>query len=121
MADDRLFRVIVLGGIALIGAAPATAGCTPTDVPGEGTQVPQSQTVVASATAASPLDASAPPPPREGPPTPPPPHTPPVVTAPVDAGVPPLPVAPPLDAGTDGGFHLKPPREGPPPRPKQGL
>ncbi|MEP7121996.1 MAG: hypothetical protein ABJE95_13840 [Byssovorax sp.] len=118
MADDRLFRVIVLGGIALIGAAPAT-GCTPTDAPGEGTQIPQSQTVVVPATAvpSQAIPPPPPPPPREGPP--PPPHATPVASAPVDAGA--APVAPPIDAGTDGGFHLKPPREGPPPRPKQGL
>lgn len=111
MADDRLFRVIVLGGMALIGASPA-AGCTPPDAPSEGTQVPQSQTVVVSARATPPTALSALPP-REGPP--PPPRHDPVLSAPVDAG------APPIDAGSDGGFHLKPPREGPPPRPKQGL
>ena len=118
MADDRLFRVIVLGGMALIGAAPA-AGCTPADAPGEGTQVPQSQTVVVPATA--PTDARIPAPtfippspPREGPPPPrePPPVNP--ITV-VDAG------APPVDAGTDAGPHHKPPREGPPPRPRLGF
>jgi len=125
MADDRLFRVIVLGGMALVGASPVAAGCTPADAPGEGTQVPQSQTVVVSAT--TPLTATAPPP-REGPP-PPPNHIPilPVSSEPVDAGSPPVPVPvpvpvpPPADAGADGGLHLRPPREGPPPRPKQGL
>lgn len=116
MADDRLFRVIVLGGMALIGASPVAAGCTPSDAPGEGTQVPQSQTVVVSATTPTAVSA---PPPREGPP--PPSHYNPVVPEPVDAGAPALPVPPPFDAGTDGGLHLRPPREGPPPRPKQGL
>jgi hypothetical protein len=124
MAEDRLFRVIVLGGIALIGAAPAVTGCTPADAPAEGTQVPQSQTVVVSATPPllPPTAASGLPPlpPREGPP-PPSHYNLPVVPEPVDAGAPPVPVTAPVDAGTDGGFHLKPPREGPPPRPKQGL
>ena len=117
MADDRLFRVIVLGGMALVGASPA-AGCTPPDAPGEGTQVPQSQTVVVSATTPpTAVSSPPPPPPREGPP--PPSHYKPTLPEPVDAGA--VPVAPPVDAGADGGFHLKPPREGPPPRPKQGL
>lgn len=119
MADDRLFRVIVLGGIALVGAAP-TAGCTPTDASGGGTIVPQSQTVVTSATegiAPPPPPREGPPPPREGPP--PPSHDDPVGLAPIDAGAPPTP--PPFDAGADGGFHRRPPREGPPPRPKQGF
>lgn len=116
MADDRLFRVIVLGGMALIGASPA-AGCTPTDAPGEGTQVPQSQTVVVSATTPpTAVSAPPPPPPREGPP--PPPNYKPTLPEPVDAGAPTVPITPPADAG---GFHLRPPREGPPPRPKQGL
>jgi hypothetical protein len=117
MADDRLFRVIVLGGMALIGAPP-TAGCTPVDAPGEGTQVPQSQTVVVPAGSAPVAAEQTPPPPREGPPVPPPPHLPPVVSSAVaDAGAPP----PPVDAGTDSGPHLKPPREGPPPRPRLGF
>jgi hypothetical protein len=119
MAEDRLFRVIVLGGMALVGAAPAVvAGCATADAPGGGTLVPQSQTVVLPETP-PPADAGAPTPtfippqpPREGPP--PPTHYPPIEAA--DAGTP-----PPVDAGTDGGFHLKPPREGPPPRPKQGF
>jgi hypothetical protein len=118
MADDRLFRVIVLGGMALIGAAP-TAGCTPVDAPGEGTQVPQSQTVVVPADPGSAEPPGLrPPPPREGPPVPPPTRLPPAVSSAVaDAGAPP----PPVDAGTDSGPHLKPPREGPPPRPRLGF
>ncbi|MFO0617892.1 MAG: hypothetical protein U0414_35205 [Polyangiaceae bacterium] len=78
MRDDRLFRVLVLGGIALAGAAPSVMGCSGETVRPEGPPIVEppvnSSTATPTAAPTSPMKTPATvEPPREGPPPPNPP------------------------------------------------